>query len=271
MIDVKRMLPIAVALLAAAGQPALAEEAPAATEQPGSWFPGTFTGTVALTNDYIFRGISQTDHNPAIQGSINYTLDTGFYGTSVYGGVWGSNLDFNDDAATNNNGAHLELDWTFGFMGNILDTGIGYTLGAIYYNYPGARNGLSYDYWEFAPALSYNVTDWLAVTGGLNYSPDFFAGSGNAFYPNGGVTVKIPIPENLFALSLFGNTGHQWIEKESRFGAKDYQDWKLGVSVGIKNITLSAAYTDTSLDKSDCFGGTNLCEARGVLTLGAAF
>ena len=161
MIDVKRMLPIAVALLAAAGQPVLAEEAPAATEQPGSWFPGTFTGTVALTNDYIFRGISQTDHNPAIQGSINYTLDTGFYGTSVYGGVWGSNLDFNDDAATNNNGAHLELDWTFGFTGNILDTGIGYTLGAIYYNYPGARNGLSYDYWEFAPALSYNVTDWL--------------------------------------------------------------------------------------------------------------
>ena len=32
-----------------------------------------------------------------------------------------------------------------------------------------------------------------------------------------------------------------------------------------------AIYTDTSLDKSDCFGGTNLCEARGVLTLGAAF
>src|SRR5512132_2488144 len=145
MIDVKRMLPIAVALLAAAGQPVLAEEAPAATEQPGSWFPGTFTGTVALTNDYIFRGMSQTDDNPTIQGSINYTLDTGFYGTSVYGGVWGSNLDFNDDAATNN-GAHLELDWTFGFMGNILDTGIGYTLGAIYYNYPGARSGLSYDY-----------------------------------------------------------------------------------------------------------------------------
>jgi uncharacterized protein (TIGR02001 family) len=271
MINVKPILPIAVALLAAIAQPALAEEAPAAAEQPGSWFPGTFTGTVALNNDYIFRGISQTDHNPAIQGSINYTLDTGFYGTSVYGGVWGSNLDFNDDQANNNHGAHLELDWTFGFTGNILDTGIGYTLGAIYYDYPGARNGLSYNYWEFAPALTYAVNDWLSLNGGLNYSPDYFGGSGEGFYPNGGVTVKIPVPNNWFALSAFGMTGHQWIEHNSKFGTDDYQDWKLGLTVGIKNITLTAAYTDTSLDKHECFGGTNLCGARALLSLGAAF
>jgi uncharacterized protein (TIGR02001 family) len=268
MINAKRILQIAVALLATAASPAFAEEQ---EKEPGWWLPGEFTGTVSLNNDYIFRGISQTDHNPALQGSINYTLETGILGTSVYGGVWGSNLDFNDDAANNNHGGHLELDWTFGFTGNILDTGIGYTLGAIYYNYPGAKHGLSYDYWEFAPALNYAVNDWLSLTGGLNYSPDFFAGSGTGYYPNGGVTVKIPVPDNWFALSVFGLTGHQWIEHNSKFGADDYQDWKLGVTVGIKNITLTAAYTDTNLDKHECFGGTNLCEARALLSLGAAF
>ena len=163
-----------------------------------SSLPGTFTGTVALNNDYIFRGISQTDHNPAIQGSINYTLDTGFYGTSVYGGVWGSNLDFNDDVRPPTIMARI---WSSTgrsvspATSSIPASAIRWA--PIYYDYPGARSGLSYNYWEFAPALTYAINDWLSLSGGLNYSPDYFGGSGEGFYPNGGVTVKIPGPEQL--------------------------------------------------------------------------
>lgn len=271
MIKTKHLLSIAVALIASA--PAFAEDAKpadAAAEPPGSWLPGTFSGTVSINNDYIFRGISQTDHNPALQGNINYTLDTGFEGISVYGGVWGSNIDFNDDAANNNHGGHLETDWSFGLTGTILDTGVGYNLGAIYYYYPGANHDLNYDYWEFAPALTYTI-DIVTLTGGLNYSPDYFGGSGDGYYLNGGASVAIPVPNNWFSLTAFGTTGHQWIEKNENFGTKDYQDWKLGLTVGIKNITLTAAYTDTNLSKNDCFNGTNLCESRALLSLGAAF
>ena len=82
-------------------------------------------------------------------------------------------------------------------------------------------------------------------------------------YPNGGVKVGIPIPDQLFTLTLEGYTGHQWVEDNGRFGADDYQDWKLGLSVGIKMLTLSAYYTDTNLGKSDC-GGTGNCGPRAV-------
>ena len=149
----KLLLPLALAVATAAGPAVAADE-----EEPGSWLPGEFSGSVALTSNYMFRGISQTDNEPAIQGSINYTVDTGLLGTSVYGGVWGSNVDFKDgDQAT------VELDWSFGLTGEIGDTGIGWTLGGIYYNYPGARGSLNYDYWEINPALTYEPLDWVKL------------------------------------------------------------------------------------------------------------
>jgi uncharacterized protein (TIGR02001 family) len=260
----KQILPIAVALLAAAATPVLADEAE--EKEPGWWLPGEFNGSASVTNNYVFRGITQTDDNPAIQGSIGYALDTGFEGISAYGSVWGSNIDFNDG-----DHAQVELDWSFGFTGEIADTGLGWTLGAIYYTYPGARSNSNFDYWEFAPALSYNPIDPLTLTFGLNYSPDYFAASGDGYYLNGGAKYDIPIPDNWFTLALAGYTGHQWIEHNNNFGTDDYQDWKLGLEVGIKSITLGAYYTDTNLNKNNCFGGSGDCGPRAVLSLTAAF
>ena len=266
MSQLKEIVPIAMALLIATIVPAYAQQttppAPQEEKEPGWWLPGELTGGAALTNNYVFRGITQSDDDPAIQGSLNYTLETGFAGTSVYGGVWGSNVDFNDG-----DGAHVELDWTFGLGGEILDSGVNYTLGGIYYSYPSRSE---YNYWEVAPALTYAPLEWLTFQGGVTYSPDFFNSSGDAWYPNGGVKVGIPIPDQLFTLTLEGYTGHQWVEDNGRFGADDYQDWKLGLSVGIKMLTLSAYYTDTNLGNSDC-GGTGNCGPRAVLALGATF
>lgn len=257
MTNLKCALPVAVCLFAAAS-PAMADD-----EEAGAWIPGTFSGSASVTNNYIFRGITQSDDNPAIQGSIGYSLDTGFAGTSVYGGVWGSNVDFNDGDK-----ASVELDWSFGLSGEILDTGVNWQFGAIYYYYPDAS---VYNYWEVAPAVNYSPLPWLKLLAGVNYSPDYFNGSGEGWYPNGGVNIDIPIPNNWFKLTLEGYTGHQFIEHNNTFGTDDYQDWKLGLSVGVKNITLGAYYTDTSLDKHQCFGGSGDCGARGVVALTASF
>ncbi|MGH8589680.1 MAG: TorF family putative porin [Gammaproteobacteria bacterium] len=37
-----------------------------------------------LASDYVFRGISQTDNHPAIQGSLEY----GYEPWGVYLGIW---------------------------------------------------------------------------------------------------------------------------------------------------------------------------------------
>jgi hypothetical protein len=47
------------------------EEAPTPEEMketPGEWLPGKFSGTVAFTSNYVSRGISNTDNDPAVQG-----------------------------------------------------------------------------------------------------------------------------------------------------------------------------------------------------------
>ena len=51
-----------------------------------------FSGNVALTTDYVWRGVSQTDEGPAVQGGFDYEHESGFSA-----GVWGSNVDFDGD------------------------------------------------------------------------------------------------------------------------------------------------------------------------------
>jgi len=46
---------------------------------------GSFSADMTLTNDYVFRGISQTDAKPAIQASIGYSRDVG---PMSYGRKW---------------------------------------------------------------------------------------------------------------------------------------------------------------------------------------
>ncbi len=63
---------------------ALAEE-PASN---GILAADNFSATLWLTTDYVFRGISQTDSKPAVQGSFDYAHPAG-----PYLGIWGSNVN----------------------------------------------------------------------------------------------------------------------------------------------------------------------------------
>ena len=47
------------------------------------------SGNVALVTDYRFRGISQSDSKPSIQGGFDIAFDSGFYL-----GTWGAAVDF---------------------------------------------------------------------------------------------------------------------------------------------------------------------------------
>ena len=77
------------------------EGAPAA---PEPWYsPKNITGNVAFTTNSMFRGVSQTNNNPAIQGGLDYVHPLGFYL-----GVWGSNVDLGI-------GTSMELDYKGGF------------------------------------------------------------------------------------------------------------------------------------------------------------
>ncbi|MGY9020218.1 MAG: TorF family putative porin, partial [Alphaproteobacteria bacterium] len=96
--------------------------------------PGTFSANVGLVSEYYFRGISQNDDTPALQGSFDYEISLA-KPVMAYVGVWGSNVDFNE--GTGVDGASIEINYYGGLKGNIGDSGVGWDVGFIYYSYPG--------------------------------------------------------------------------------------------------------------------------------------
>lgn len=205
-----------------------------------------FSGNVALTNDYVFRGISQTDEDPAIQGGFDFAHDSGFYA-----GVWASNVDFNDGDE-----AHIEIDVYGGIAGAFTDN-FGWDLGVIYYAYPGADSSLDYDFFEIVPAISYDF-GVAAVSASAAYSPEFFGDTGEAVYSS--LNVDIPVGEN-FGVGL--HVGYQDIED-----AEDYTDYGVSVSTSAAGFDFSLGYTDTDISDSDC---DDICDGRVVFTVARGF
>jgi uncharacterized protein (TIGR02001 family) len=219
--------------------------------------PGEFSANVNLTSDYSFRGISQTDRGPALQGGFDYSADLG-EGFGFYAGVWGSNVNFN-----NGDEGDLELDGYGGFTYGV--NGFTFDLGTIYYAYPGAAGALEYDFWEVQGKVGYDFTV-LSLTGSLNYSPDYFGGSDDAFYYK--LASEVPLPRGF---SLSGHLGRQTIEKNATFGTPDYTDWSLGVAYALEGFDLKLEYVDTDLSNSECGGGLDICDARVIASASKAF
>lgn len=87
-----------------------------------------FSGEVSLTNDYRFRGISQTAGDPALQAGVDWSAENGFFI-----GAWASNLDFDEEGY---NGPDIELDIYAGYYGEINDN-TSWDVTLYRYNYPG--------------------------------------------------------------------------------------------------------------------------------------
>lgn len=136
------------------------------------------TGNAALTTDYVFRGITQTQGDPAVQMGVKLASDSGFYGA-----IWGSTVEFPGDT-----GASSEIDYVAGWGGQLaadwaLDVNV------TYYDYPSARAEL--DSPELIVTVTYRDNSWLM----LGYSPDVFATGETGIYAQLGA--KFPISDAL--------------------------------------------------------------------------
>ena len=100
-------------LLSAAGACAFAS-----TSHAGEW-----SANAAMTSNYIWRGLTQTENEAAVQGGIDYAADNGFYI-----GTWASNVNYGPSDVYS-----YEHDVYAGFA---FDTGaISWDVGYLYYNY----------------------------------------------------------------------------------------------------------------------------------------
>jgi len=238
-------------------------EQPAAVEEKKFLIPGDFSSSIGLFTDYRFRGLSQTDRGPAVQGTIDYSIDTFIDGVSLYLGVFGSNINFTPGLGIDD--GSVEFDYYGGFSGKFKK--IGWSVGAYYYNYPDAESSLNQDYVEAALSLDYNIIDPLTV--GINYfvSPDFFGSIGVAHYIEGTASYELPFFE-IVPLTLDGSIGYQAFAETS----DDYLTWKVGLSAKLhEHLSVGVEYIDTNTSLAFSPGGADIADATVVGNVKVSF
>src|SRR5690349_16569922 len=92
----------------ASAEAAVADEGDTATEESSS----NWSWNLALTSDYVFRGVSQNMRDPALQAGLDY----GFGDSGWYVGTWGSNVDFGTG------GPDIEIDTYVGWSADMSDS-----------------------------------------------------------------------------------------------------------------------------------------------------
>jgi uncharacterized protein (TIGR02001 family) len=235
------------ALLAASAMSAMAEDAPAS--------PLSFN--VGVVSDYLFRGVSQTHGDAALQGGVDYAFSNGFYV-----GAWGSTISWVKDWQGSGS---TEIDLYGGYRGAFSDPDWTYDVGAIAYTYPGhgkANSGLanpttteayaSIGYkWlsaKYSYVLSKNFVGWY---GGTNSDKDT-RGSDylelNANYDLGDGWTAV------------GHVGHQNVANSVVTGtgvkSASYSDWKIGVTKDVGFGVVGLAYSGTDVTGSCNSAGT---------------
>lgn len=195
------------------------------------------SGDITFASDYAFRGISQTEEAPALQGGLSLTDTSGFYLS-----VWGSNVDFLAEGT-------LELDVMLGWSGAINDDW-STDVGIMRYGYPNAEIDGS-NFYEIYGSLSYKD-----LTFGLAYSDDYYANSGNFIYAYANYSYAL-----LENLSLDLHVGQNEYDDSS----DSYLDWSVGISTEVLGAGLSLTYVDT--DKSELY----LADSRVVFAISKSF
>ena len=137
-----------------------------------------------------------------------------------------------------------------------------YGIGAIGYYYVDTNK---INYAEVTGNLGYDF-GVANVNGSIFYSPDYFLESGDAVYISGDFGVPI-----WKSLAFGAHVGHQTIDKNAVFGTPDYTDWGISLSAVILGFNMKVEYHDTDISTANCFGGTNLCDARGVFSVSRSF
>lgn len=189
---------------------------------------GSVSGSLLLSSDYMFRGISNSNNRPQVRGDLTWLHETG-----VYAGVWASNTDFGGP------GNSMEIDPYIGFASSIGDTGLSYDVGYWSYNYPGSQS--DFDYAEFYAIGTYTVGDF-SVSPSVWFADNYFGEdfldevNGTAY----DVTLAYELPRGF---STSARVGEQTFG--SGLGELDYVYYDVGVSKTWGDFTFGLRWHDT--------------------------
>jgi uncharacterized protein (TIGR02001 family) len=295
-----KLISLAAVIVAASAGSAFAGDLPSTKSAPIAPVvvnPWDYDIGAGVTSDYIFRGITQSNHQPSVSahGELRYNVNPTW---QLYVGTSGESIKFTTNDFNTGSPA-VELDGYGGIRGTF--DKLATDLGVFAYGYPdspiGTRNvvltgpggsavntiGLAARNPTFVEIYfkpTYTVNDWLTL--GLNefYTPSYLNTGAYGDYLSG--TVKLSGQGNLSAFAVSGEVGHQWLGKVDAIysggipgGSTGYQYvgyangqlpsynyWNAGVSYTWKFLTLDLRYYGTDLSRSQAYILTGIPNGR---------
>jgi hypothetical protein len=253
----------------------------------------------AIMSDYIFRGVTQSNHQPSVAAYFEprYNVNKDL---QLYVGLSGESISFANRAAA-------EID----VYGGIRPTfgAFAFDFGVWGYLYPGgscADNVLTggvpgggvcpvstttifladgnvmkknVSFFEVYGKVNYTINDNWSVGVNEYYSPNFLNSGAWGNYAS--LTAKWTAPSTVFGTSgvgmyVSGEFGRQWFGTSDAFYGlpgtiyangipyKSYDTWNLGVGFTYKVFTLDLRYSGTDLNKGDCNAFTSAFNATGT-------
>jgi len=264
---------------------AFAEEAAAPEVSP-------ITANVTVASSYVYRGLTQTNNKPAIQGGFDYAHESG-----LYIGNWNSNISWISDGygQSPSTTAPIEMDFYAGIKKELIGEGFVSDFGVLQYYYPtsglpGINKGLASagatrqlsgttpSTTELYAAQNYTFG---AVTGFVKFSyglTNLFGinNSKGSFYPD----LTTNYDTGVYGITLNAHVGYQYVPNDVQGFKMSYTDWKFGFTKDFGGgLSGAVAYTGTNIAKQPgstsyvytTANGGSAGKATGIVSLTKAF
>ncbi|MBU3633284.1 TorF family putative porin [Polynucleobacter sp. AP-Feld-500C-C5] len=215
------------------------------------------TANLTVVNDYRYRGISQSNFKPAIQGGFDYAHESGFYI-----GNWNSSISWISDAmnnpylsSSNAVSSSIEMDFYAGVKKEFIGEGFASDFGVLQYYYPtsGIPNGyVNPNTTELYAAQNFTFG---SVTGFAKFSyavTDTFGNynSKGSYYPD----LTLNYDTGIWGLTANAHVGYQYIagtygptDSRANTNLYSYKDWKAGFTKDFGGgLSAAIAYVGTN-------------------------
>jgi uncharacterized protein (TIGR02001 family) len=187
------------------------------------------SSTVTVTSNYLFNGITLTDHDPALQPSLDWSSGEGWYA-----GLWASNVKFSP-------GTELEFDGTVGYWQQLTPDWL-LDVGVAQYTYHG-RSSANSEVFNFPEAylkLSYQNTKL-----GYWYASDYFGAGGGHYIV--ALFQTFELHENGTLLITADRSTSTQTDKFLRDTDGTYHHWRIAYSSSFSDLNWTLAFDDTDL------------------------
>ncbi|MCA9101922.1 MAG: TorF family putative porin [Planctomycetales bacterium] len=195
------------------------------------------TANGSVTNNYLWRGLTQSNNEAAVQGGIDWADESGFYL-----GTWVSNVEYASD-----DGYSYEHDFYFGWSGG---DDVTYDVGYLYYNYDDSQK---FDFAEIYGTVGvggFSASLYLLANTEADEPTGYDFGFGQAYYLS--LDYGFETEKGLGIGFHVGQHDGDFVDGFNGIavnGDTSYMDYSVTFSVDAFSFTIS----DTDLPDTGCF------------------